>query len=93
MIFSNKDLLLPNFNESMELLAMKQNILITGGAGFLDQFFFIPLCKKISSAYIICIDSLTYASNLKFLSNLNQYTNYKFIKGDIKDRDFCFRYF
>ena len=67
---------------------MKQNILITGGAGFIGSNFLYHFVKKYPQHNIICIDSLTYASNLKFLSNLNQYTNYKFIKGDIRDRDF-----
>jgi len=37
---------------------------------------------------IVCLDALTYAGNLKTLEPVMDNNNFRFIKGDIRDRDF-----
>ena len=43
------------------------NIFVTGGAGFIGSNFVFYMLKKHPSYRIVCIDSLTYAGNLKTL--------------------------
>jgi len=64
----------------------KKNILITGGAGFIGSHLVIQLVKKYSDYRIINIDSLTYASNLKNLVDIEKSSNYIFEKIDIRDK-------
>lgn len=60
------------------------NILITGGAGFIGSNF-VELVVENSQDQIYVLDSLTYAGNLKNLEAVSQKSNYTFIKGDICD--------
>ncbi|MBU6338795.1 MAG: dTDP-glucose 4,6-dehydratase [Rickettsiales bacterium] len=62
-----------------------KNILITGGAGFIGSCFAIKMIEKGHKA--IVIDKLTYAGNLENLSEISNHKNFKFIKGDIGDKD------
>jgi dTDP-glucose 4,6-dehydratase len=64
----------------------KKNILITGGAGFIGSHLVIQLVKKYSNYRIINLDSLTYASNLKNLIEIENSSNYIFEKIDIRDK-------
>lgn len=41
----------------------------------------------------ICLDKLTYAGNLSSLKVAMEQPNFKFIKGDIADRDFVYSLF
>ncbi len=66
----------------MILLILK---LITGGAGFIGSHLVINFVKKYKSYHIINIDKLTYASNIKFLDEINNFKNYTFIQADICD--------
>ena len=62
------------------------NILVTGGAGFIGSNF----VKHMLSTYdykIINIDALTYAGNLENLSDVEANANYVFEKVDIRDRE------
>jgi dTDP-glucose 4,6-dehydratase len=59
-------------------------ILITGGAGFVGSNFIEYLFKCFKDYYIINLDKLTYAGNLKNLEKMNK-ERYDFFKGDIKD--------
>ena len=63
---------------------MKNNILITGGCGFIGSSF-IDLLLNSKKFNIINIDKLTYASNLNY-SKIKK-VNYEFIKGDIVNQD------
>jgi len=70
------------------------NILITGGAGFIGSNFIPYFLEKYKNYKIINLDLLTYAGNLENLKECENYSRYKFIKGDICNRElveFIFR--
>ncbi len=60
-------------------------LLITGGAGFIGSNFIRHVLKKYTNYKVINLDKLTYAGNLNNLKDIENSTNYKFIKGDICD--------
>lgn len=60
-------------------------LLITGGAGFIGSNFIKYVFNIFPEVKIINLDALTYAGNLENLKSLENYTNYKFIKGKIQD--------
>ncbi len=61
------------------------NILVTGGAGFIGSNF-IEYYLSHSSDNIVNLDALTYAGNLENLSNIENHSNYTFIHGDITNK-------
>lgn len=61
--------------------------LVTGGAGFIGSNFIIYMLKKYSDIKIINMDNLTYAGNLDNLSDIENKSNYSFVKADICDFD------
>ena len=68
-------------------------ILITGGAGFIGTNFIYYMLKNHPNYEYVCIDSLTYAGNLKNLSNALKNKNFKFVKASISDRKAVFDLF
>ena len=62
------------------------NILVTGGAGFIGSNH-IRLLLDESSDRVINLDLLTYAGNLENLAGLEQNPRYRFVRGDIGDRE------
>ncbi|GAA4891478.1 dTDP-glucose 4,6-dehydratase [Flaviramulus aquimarinus] len=62
------------------------NILITGGAGFIGSNFILYFLRQHPQVRIVNIDKLTYAGELSNLKEINNSSNYIFIKGDICDR-------
>ena len=66
---------------------MKNNILITGGAGFIGSHLVRLFVKKYPNYNIINVDLLTYSGNLENLKDIEKYKNYSFIKCDICDLD------
>ena len=64
---------------------MKHNILITGGAGFIGSHAVRLFVNKYSDYKIYNLDVLTYAANLKNLSDIENKNNYNFLKADICD--------
>jgi dTDP-glucose 4,6-dehydratase len=65
----------------------KKSILVTGCAGFIGSNFVPYFLEKYSEYNIINLDLLTYAGDLGNLKECENSTNYKFIKGDICNRD------
>lgn len=68
-------------------------ILVTGGAGFIGANFIYLELDKYPEDRIVCIDKLTYASNLETLSKAMTFDNFRFIKADICDREAIFKVF
>ena len=68
-------------------------IIVTGGAGFIGGNFVHHMVNKYPDYQIINLDLLTYAGNLETLKPVEGKPNYKFVKGDIADRQFIFRLF
>ncbi|MDD4271982.1 MAG: dTDP-glucose 4,6-dehydratase [Patescibacteria group bacterium] len=62
-------------------------ILVTGGAGFIGSNFIRYWLNKYPNDNIINLDALTYAGNLENLRDLENNKNYKFVKGNICDKD------
>ena len=65
---------------------MDNKILVTGGSGFIGSSFIHYLINNTDYQTIINLDKLTYAGNNENLINIQQNIRYKFIKGDICDR-------
>lgn len=61
----------------------KTTLLITGGAGFIGSNYITYLFKKYLDIKIVNLDKLTYAGKLSNLDQIQDNSNYKFVKGDI----------
>lgn len=68
-------------------------MLVTGGAGFIGSNFIFYERKKHPEHEIICLDKLTYAGNLATLKSVMDQPNFKFVRGDIADREAVFALF
>ena len=68
-------------------------ILVTGGAGFIGGNFVLYMVNQYPEDSIVNLDALTYAGNLETLKSVEHAPNYKFVKGDISDRDFIYHLF
>ena len=62
-----------------------KNILITGGAGFIGCHVVKLFVNKYPDYRIINMDKLTYAGNLENLKEIENASNYEFVKADICD--------
>ena len=67
-------------------------IIVTGGAGFIGGNFVYYLLKN-SDDQVICYDKLTYAGNLETLKDAQDNPNFKFIRGDIANREEVYKMF
>jgi dTDP-glucose 4,6-dehydratase len=66
---------------------MKTTLLLTGGCGFIGSNLVRNLLEAEPDWTIINFDALTYAGNLANLADLEGQPRYRFVKGDITDRD------
>lgn len=63
------------------------NILLTGCAGFIGSNFVPYFLEKYPEYNLINLDLITYAGNLENLKECQENPRYKFIKGDICNRE------
>ena len=63
------------------------NILVTGGAGFIGSCFIRHILNKYKDYKVINIDALTYAGNIENLNDVKDNPNYKFVHGNICDKE------
>ncbi|WP_223584169.1 dTDP-glucose 4,6-dehydratase [Sphingobacterium sp. GVS05A] len=66
---------------------MKKTIIITGGAGFIGSHVVREFVLKYPGYHIVNLDALTYAGNLANLKDIENLTNYTFVKVDITDAE------
>lgn len=64
-----------------------KSILVTGGMGFIGSNFIPFFLKKYQEYYVINLDLLTYAASIKNVEEVAEHSRYKFIKGDISNRE------
>jgi dTDP-glucose 4,6-dehydratase len=62
-------------------------VLVTGGCGFIGSNFIRYILREHPDWQIVNLDKLTYAGNLANLADIAVDPRYKFIKGDIADRE------
>lgn len=68
-------------------------LMVTGGAGFIGSNFIFYMLDKHPDDQIVCLDLLTYAGNLSSLASVMNHPNFRFVKGDICDREAVNRLF
>ena len=62
-------------------------ILVTGGAGFIGANYVRMLLDEAADQRVVNLDLLTYAGNLENLSGCEDDPVYRFVRGDIRDRE------
>ena len=66
-------------------------LLVTGGAGFIGSNFVRHVLSDeypdLVGAEVLVLDALTYSGNLANLEPVASSTRYRFVQGDIRDRD------
>ena len=68
-------------------------ILVTGGAGFIGSNYLHYVVNKYPEDEFVCLDALTYAGNYENLLPIADKKNFKFVKGDITDKEFVDKLF
>jgi dTDP-glucose 4,6-dehydratase len=63
------------------------HLLVTGGCGFIGSNFVHHLLETDPNVSVINLDQLTYAGNLANLAAVAGHARYRFVKGDITDRE------
>ena len=61
-------------------------LLVTGGAGFIGSNFIRFILGEHPDWQVTNLDKLTYAGNLENLKDIENNSHYRFVKGDITDR-------
>ena len=67
--------------------------LVTGGAGFIGSNYLHYVVNKYPDDKFVCIDALTYAGNYNNIKDLENKENFKFVHGDITDRNLIYKLF
>ncbi len=65
---------------------MAKKIVVTGGAGFIGSNFILKQIQD-EGLSIVNVDKLTYAGNVRNLESIVDNARYKFVRGDIGDRE------
>ncbi len=63
------------------------SVLVTGGCGFIGSNFIRFLLESDPTVSVINFDCLTYAGNLANLADVASDPRYRFVRGDITDRE------
>ncbi|MFT5051329.1 MAG: dTDP-glucose 4,6-dehydratase [Chlamydiales bacterium] len=66
---------------------MTQELIVTGGAGFIGSNFLHMLVELRPDWHIINLDALTYAGNLENLTSIEGHPNSTFVHGDVTSMD------
>lgn len=64
-----------------------KTILVTGGCGFIGSNFIHYVLRHHQDWQVVNLDKLTYAGNLANLKDVESNPRYRFVKGDIADRE------
>lgn len=62
-------------------------LLVTGGAGFIGANFVDYWARQYPQDRIVVLDALTYSGNLASLESVADHQHYRFVKGNIVDRE------
>jgi dTDP-glucose 4,6-dehydratase len=68
-----------------------RRLLITGGAGFIGSNFVRYWLNRYPQDRVVNLDALTYAGNLESLADVEHADSYRFVRGDISDRELVCR--
>jgi dTDP-glucose 4,6-dehydratase len=63
-----------------------KTVIVTGGAGFIGCNF-VRLLLAEQEARVVVLDKLTYAGHLESLAEVADHPRFRFVEGDIADRD------
>ena len=64
-----------------------ENLLITGGAGFIGSNFLHYMVRKYPDKHFVNVDALTYAGSYDTVEELEGLPNYTFINEDICSKE------
>ena len=64
-----------------------QNVLITGGAGFIASHVALRFAKRYPRYNVVVVDKLDYCANLNNLREIAALPNFKFVKADVGSAD------
>ena len=70
-----------------------KTILITGGAGFIGSHLVRFMVNQYPEIHFVNFDVLTYAGNTEKLKDIENFSNYRFLKGDIADTKYLKKLF
>lgn len=68
-------------------------VLVTGGAGFIGSHFIDMHLELHPEDNVVCLDKLTYAGSMDNLASAQKNEHFRFVKGDICDRELLKRLF
>ena len=67
--------------------------LVTGGCGFIGSNYLHYVVNKYPNDQFVCLDALTYAGNINNIKSLLTKDNFKFVYGDITNREYVDKLF